>query len=154
MKNEEHSLLYHAMHSRPMAGCLPLFFLLAAIVVGGVFFFVEVSMPGPVRPQGNGKAMFMNDEITDMRLQLRSPLPLILPAYVDPTRQEAAAGQKLPRKATPELQAAPGTRIFERYPDSMILDEERLLQLPPATQENAPSPTPPTAEDREEQPAV
>lgn len=151
MKTEEHSLLYHAMHSRPMAGCLPLFFLLAAIVVGSVLLFVEVDMPKPVRPQGHGKVMFMNDEITDMRLQLRSPLPLILPPYVDPTRQEAAADHNLPRKASPELQPSPGTQIFERYPDSMILDEERLLQLPPQSQQPAPAPS---AEDREEQPAI
>lgn len=159
MKKEEHSLLYHAMHSRPMAGCLPLFFLLAAIVIGCAFFFVEVHMPEPTRPQGNGKIMHINDEITAMRMKLRSPLPLILPAYVDPTRIEAAADQTLPRKATPELQPSPGTRIFERYPDSLILDEKHLLQLPPPSQPQpveagaAPSATPEQG-DREEPAAV
>lgn len=150
MKKEEHSLLYHAMHSRPMAGCLPLFFLLAAIVVGSAFFFVKVDMPEPARPQGHGKVMFINDEITAMRMQLRSPLPLILPAYVDPTRVETAAGHSLPRKAEPELRPSPGTHIFERYPDSMILDEKRLLELPPPAATPAEQPS----ENREEPPAA
>ena len=155
MKKEEHSLLYHAMHSRPMAGCLPLFFLLAAIIIGSAFFFVEVYMPKPTRPQGHGKVMHINDEITAMRMQLRSPLPLVLPAYVDPTRVETAAGQTLPRKATPELHPSPGTHIFERYPDSLILDEKRLLQLPPETQPQQPNGTAtPTQEGDREEPAA
>lgn len=156
MEKEEHSLLYHALHSRPMAGCLPLFFLLAAIAVGSALLFVKVEMPRGVRPEGLGKAMFINDATTATRLKLRSPLPLILPAYVDPTRRETAAGQTLPRKAEPKLQPPPPSRIFSPHPTSMILDEDALLKLPepaqPESGEQAPSPT--RENDREESPSV
>ena len=76
MKDKEHSLLYHTMHSRPMPGCLPLFFLLAMIVVGTGLWFAPVEMPERVRPKGVGKVYVKNDRLTDFVLRRKSPLPL------------------------------------------------------------------------------
>lgn len=140
---EEHSLLYHAMHSRPMPGCLPLFMLLAAVVVGFLLLWVDVKMPERVRPQGYGKITYRNDAITAMRMQLRSPLPLLLPVFADPTRKDVAAGQNLPRRFEPAIAPAPEQPIFDTVPASMIIDEQRLLELPPqdsATEGKEPTP--------------
>ena len=131
-EQEEHSLLYHAMHSRPMPGCLPLFFLLAALLVAGLMLLVDVRMPQRVRPQGHGKVTYRSDEITNMRMQLRSPLPLILPIFADPSRKDVAAGQTLPRRFEPTLTPAPEQPLYDTVPASMVLDEQKLLELPPA----------------------
>lgn len=130
---EEHSLLYHAMHSRPMPGCLPLFMLLAAIIVGALLLLVDVKMPERVRPEGRGKITYNNDAITAMRVQLRSPLPLLLPVYADPTRQDTEVGQNLPRRFEASITPAPVQPIFDTVPASMVTDEQQLLALPPAT---------------------
>ena len=142
-QQEEHSLLYHAMHSRPMPGCLPLFFLLAALLVTALMLMVEVQMPRRVRPQGQGKVTYRSDEITNMRMQLRSPLPLILPVFADPSRKDVAAGQTLPRRFEPALTPAPEQPLFDTVPASMVIDEQKLLELPPTnliTAEKEPSP--------------
>ena len=131
-EQEEHSLLYHAMHSRPMPGCLPLFFLLAALLVAGLMLLADVRMPQRVRPQGHGKVTYRSDEITNMRMQLRSPLPLILPVFADPSRKDVAAGQALPRRFEPALTPAPEQPLYDTVPASMVLDEQKLLELPPA----------------------
>jgi len=142
-EQKEHSLLYHAMHSRPMPGCLPLFFLLAALVVAALMLLVNVQMPQRVRPHGHGKVTYRNDEITAMRMQLRSPLPLILPVYADPSRKDVAAGQTLPRRFEAELFPAPEQPLFDTVPASMVMDETKLLELPPAAPANeAKEPTP------------
>lgn len=143
--DKEQSLLYHAMHSRPMPGCLPLFFILAAIIVGLIMLCVEVEMPKRIRPEGHGKVTFRNDEITAMRMQLRSPLPLILPVFADPSRKDVAAGQTLPQRFEPALIPAPEQALFDSVPASMVTDERLLLELPPA-------PTPANEKGKEVQP--
>ena len=134
MKKEEHSLLYHAMHSRPMPGCLPLFFTMAAVVVGVVLLLVNVQFR-PV-PSAESKPVaqvtYYHDVITAMRMQLRSPLPLLLPVFADPTRKDAAAGASLPQKYEPSVRSAPMPPLFEAVPASMLVDERDLLALPPA----------------------
>lgn len=129
---EEHSLIYHAMHSRPMPGCLPLFMLLAAIIVGSLLLLVDVKMPERIRPEGHGKITYNNDAITAMRVQLRSPLPLLLPVYADPTRQDVDTGQSLPRRFEATITPAPVQPLFDTVPASMVTDEQQLLALPPA----------------------
>ena len=142
MPNREHSLLYHAMHSRPMPGCLPLFFVLAAVVVGSLMLLVDVQKPDPARPKGHGKVTYRSDAITAMRMQLRSPLPLLLPVYADPTRKDMAAGQTLPRRFEPAALEAPPQAILPTAPASIALDEEKLLALPPTSNDGKEAPTP------------
>ena len=142
MPHREHSLLYHAMHSRPMTGCLPLFFVLAALVVGALMLMVDVKKPEQVRPKGHGKVTYRNDAITSMRMKLHSPLPLLLPVYADPTRKDVAAGQTLPRRFEPALIEAPTQSLLPTEAASIVLDEEKLLELPAATNERKEAPTP------------
>lgn len=140
MKDKEHSLIYHALHSRPMPGCLPLFFILAALVVAFVLYHVQVKPSPELQSEGVARISLRSDELTAMRMQLRSPLPLLLPVKVDPTRREQA--EMLPRRSSPALQEAPMQPVFHGPHTSMLIDEAELLELPPPAEETTPAPKP------------
>lgn len=131
MSDPEQNLIYHAMHRRPMKGCLPLFILLSCGVVLGILSLVEVAIPRAPRPKGEGKVYYRNDELLHFNIRQRTPLPLRLPDYVDPVRQEEAASQALPGAYVPRLVQAPPPRLFAAAPDSCVLDKNLLLALPP-----------------------
>ena len=130
MKDKEHSLLYHTMHSRPMPGCLPLFFLLAMVVVGACVWFAPVEMPERVRAKGVGKVYVKNDRLSRFVLRRESPLPLHLPQHVDPEYQEDLAAASMPLQNQVKLLPPPAMPLFEEAADSAVLDTEKLLALP------------------------
>ena len=132
MKEKEHSLLYHTMHSRPMPGCLPLFFLLAMVVVGASVWFVPVEMPERVRANGEGKIYIKNDRLSKFVLRRESPLPLHLPQHVDPEYQEDLAAASMPLQNQVKLLPPPPMPLFAEAADSAVLDAEKLLALPGA----------------------
>ena len=140
-------LLFHSMHKRPMPGCLPLFFLVAAVVVGCIICMVQVTLPRQVRPKGVGNIYYRNDELTRFQVRQRSALPLRLPAFADPAAHQPIADHSLPleRKIGP-LPAAPYS-VTPQAPDSAVLDAEYLLALPPA--EEAPAAAAPAEEETE-----
>lgn len=133
MKDKEHSLIYHALHSRPMNGCLPLFFIISAAIVAAVVLLVEVKPNPQIQSSGKAQISLRSDELTAMRMQLRSPLPLLLPVKVDPTRQETA--ETLPRRSAPILQEAPMQPVFTGPRASMLISDAELLELPPPAQQ-------------------
>lgn len=132
MKRDPSKLIFHTMHKRPMPGCLPLFFLLAAGVAALVITLVKVSLPEAVRPRGVGSVHYRNDELTRFQVRQRSALPLRLPAYADPAAQSPIPAQELPQSRKVTLRPAPPQLISSELPDSAALDEETLLRLPPA----------------------
>lgn len=163
MKDKEHSLLYHTMHSRPMPGCLPLFFLLALIVVGTGLWFAPVEMPERVRPKGVGKVYVKNDRLTDFVLRRKSPLPLHLPLHADPEYQEDLAAASMPLARRAQIVPPPPQELFDPAADSAVLDAAALLELPPVpaveaptTESSAKTPSVPqsAAEETEFPPAV
>ena len=91
MKDKEKGLLYHTMHSRPMPGCLPLFFLLALGVTALCLWIAPVKMPERVRSKGVGEVYVKEDRLTHFLLRRQSPLPLHLPNSADPEYQEDVA---------------------------------------------------------------
>lgn len=131
-EKKEHSLLYHTMHSRPMPGCLPLFFLIAVVVVGGGIWFAPVRMPEPLQPEGVGRVGIKKDRLTDFVLQRKSPLPLHLPLHADPEFQEDIAQESMALLRPVRLQTPPPLPLFEEAGDSAVLDKALLLALPPA----------------------
>ena len=139
MKHAPAKLIYHSLHRRPMPGCLPLFFLMAALATAGVISLVRVAMPEPLRPRGQGSVQYRNDELTRFQVRQRSALPLRLPAYADPASQLPGAGYELPLSREVSLQPAPPLPISAEPPDSAVLDAGALLRLPPA-EESAPQP--------------
>ena len=96
MKDKEKGLLYHTMHSRPMPGCLPLFFLLALGVAALCIWIAPVKMPERVRPKGTGQVFVKTDRLTHFLLRRQSPRPLHLPNSADPEYHEDAAAAAMP----------------------------------------------------------
>ena len=139
MKEKEHSLLYHTMHSRPMPGCLPLFFLMAMAVVGVGIWFAPVEMPKRVKPKGVGQVYVKKDRLTDFVVRRTSPLPLHLPLHADPEYQEDVAAASMPLLRPVSILPPPPMPIFDAAPDSAVLNAESLLAFPDVQQE-APKP--------------
>lgn len=132
MKDKEHSLLYHTMHSRPMPGCLPLFFLLSMVVVGVGIWFVPVEMPKRIRPAGVGRVYLRQDRLTDFVLRRTSPLPLHLPQHADPEHREDMAAASMPLLRPVNILPPPPMPVFDEAPDSAVLDAAELLRFPDA----------------------
>ncbi len=130
MKNKEHSLLYHTMHSRPMPGCLPLFFGLALIVVGGIIWFAPVEMPERVRSEGLGRVSVKDDRLINFIVKRQSPLPLHMPLHADPDFQEDVAAAAMPLLRPARLEPLPPQPLFDPAADSAVLSAEKLLALP------------------------
>ena len=151
MKDKEHSLLYHTMHSRPMPGCLPLFFVLALGVTAGAMWLVPVKMPERVAPRGTGKVYIKKDRFTDFILRRQSPLPLQLPQHADPEYQEDVAAAAMPLVRPVDIVPAPPYDIFAPAADSAVLDPAALLALPGVTA--APEPAEEPAAGLQEEPA-
>lgn len=155
MKDKEHSLLYHTMHSRPMPGCLPLFFLMALVAVGAGMWFAPVEMPKRVTPKGVGRVGVKNDRLTDFVVRRTSPLPLHLPLHADPEYQEDMAAAAMPLLRPVSILPPPPMPIFDAAPDSSVLNAEELLAYPePPGQsvETAPAPVEPENSGEEVQP--
>ena len=108
MKNKEHSLLYHTMHSRPMPGCLPLFFGLALIVVGAGIWLAPVRMPERVRPEGVGRVSVKDDRLIHFIVRRQSPLPLHMPLHADPDFREDVDAAAMPLLRPARLEPLPG----------------------------------------------
>lgn len=148
-RDKENSLLYHTMHSRPMPGCLPLFFLLALIVAGIIIWYVPVKMPERVRPKGAGEVYMKNGRLADFVLRRSSPLPLHLPLLADPEYQEDAAAASMPLRMPVRILTPPKAELFESVLDSAVLSEADLLALP-GTETPAPTVSPAPAETAHE----
>ncbi len=138
MKDKEHSLLYHTMHSRPMPGCLPLFFLLAMVVVGVGLWAAPVEMPERVKPRGVGKVYKKEGRLTDFVLRRQSPLPLHLPLHADPEYCEDLAAASMPLLRESRVLPPPPQELFDPAADSAVLDAAALLELPPLSSVSAP----------------
>ena len=138
MKDKEHSLLYHTMHSRPMPGCLPLFFLLAMVVVGVGLWVAPVEMPELVKPRGVGKVYKKEGRLTDFVLRRQSPLPLHLPLHADPEYCEDLAAASMPLLRESRVLPPPPQELFDPAADSAVLDAAALLELPPLPSEPPP----------------
>ena len=130
MKDKEHSLLYHTMHSRPMPGCLPLFFGLAVIVVGCIVWFAPVEMPERVRPEGLGRVSVKDGRLINFIVKRQSPLPLHMPLHADPEFREDVAAAAMPLLRPARLEPLPPLPLFDPAADSAVLSAEKLLALP------------------------
>lgn len=118
------------MHSRPMPGCLPLFFLLALGVAALCIWIAPVKMPERVRPKGTGQVFVKTDRLTHFLLRRQSPLPLHLPNSADPEYHEDAAAAAMPLLRSARILPPPAQPVGPVVADSAVLDEAALLELP------------------------
>lgn len=130
MKDKEKGLLYHTMHSRPMPGCLPLFFLLALGVTALCLWIAPVKMPERVRSKGVGEVYVKEDRLTHFLLRRQSPLPLHLPNSADPEYQEDVAAASMPLLRPSQILPPPPLPVCPMVADSAVLDAAALLELP------------------------
>ncbi len=142
MKDKEHSLLYHTLHSRPMPGCLPLFFLFALVVAGVCLWLAPVEMPQQQRPRGVGKVYVKKGRLADFVLRRQSPLPLQLPQHADPEYSEDLAAAAMPLLRPSTVLPPPPLEMFDPAVDSAVLNAAELLALPPVEAAAAPAPAP------------
>ena len=131
MEEQEDILVYHPKYGRPLRGYMWMFVLFAALVVVLVFWVVRVVMPQPLPRVQEGNLHYRCDDLLHLQVLMHSPMPLPLPAYVDPARYEEAAAQALPTRFTPGISQAPAERIFSAAHDSAVLDANALIALPP-----------------------
>ncbi len=140
MNESRDNLVYHSEHRRHVrGGCMPVFLLLAlGLVVGGALL-VRVEMKPPVRPVREGNLLYRKDELLETQIRQRSPLPLRLPRYIAPLRQdEGVVNMPLRRKL--KAADAPEELPFPTAADSVVLNATSLLELPPAREPEAAKP--------------
>jgi len=142
MKRDEPGLIYHSLHGRGYRGCLPVTLVISALVVAGGMWLFQVRMPERVRPKGHGELFYRNDSLIHFQIRRRSPLPMNLPGFVDPARQESAAAVDSDGRVEAKLTPAPPFDFLSTPPDSAVLNADDLLALPPEgvpAQEAAPA---------------
>ncbi len=149
MKRDEPGLIYHSLHRRGYRGCLPVTFVISALVVAGGMCALQVRMPERVRHKGYGELFYRNDSLIHFQIRRRSPLPMNLPNFVDPARQESAAAVDSDGRVEAKLTPAPPFDFLSTPPDSAVLDADNLLALPP---EDVPPPEQAPAIGEEVQP--
>lgn len=131
-KEQDNSLIYHSLHGRNVQGCLPLFFLLAAIFITSMLWFMPVKREEPLRPKGLGTAYYRADELMQFIVKQRSLLPLQMPTRADPEFQEDITAAAMMQRRRVGLVPAPPQALLPTVPDSVVLDPAKMLELPPA----------------------
>ncbi len=155
MKERRHSLVFHSEHRRHVrGGCMPVFLLLALLCMGGMILLVRVVMAPPLRPAGEGNVLYRNDAFLEAQIRQRSPLPLRLPRYIAPLRQDEGV-LSMPLRRELRAAEAPEELPFPSAPDSVVLNRHALLELPPVKEEqvaapNADAPEQPQQEEEAE----
>ncbi len=137
MSENRPSLVFHSEHRRHVrGGCVPVFLLLALACMAGLMLLVSVEMEPPVRPAGEGNVLYRKDQFLEAQIRQRSPLPLILPRYIAPLRQDEGV-LSMPLREELKAAAAPEESPFPSAPDSVVLNRVTLLELPPEEGETA-----------------
>ncbi len=137
MSEENERLVYHSQSRRHVrSGCLPLFLLLALLFVVGVLWVVRVEMKPPLPPADEGNILYREDELLETQIRQRSPLPLRLPRYIAPLRQDEGV-VNLPLRRVLGAAPAPEELPYPVAADSVVLNPTSLLELPPAKEESS-----------------
>ncbi len=131
MSAPEDRLVFHSLHRRHVrGGCMPVFLLLAVAFLAGVFMLVRVEMKPPLRLAGEGNLLYRKDDLLETQIRQRSPLPLRLPRYIAPLRQDEGV-VNLPLRRVLSATDAPEELPFPTAADSVVLNAVSLLELPP-----------------------
>ncbi len=160
-KKQSEGLIYHSLHGKDVRGCLPVFILLAFIVMIAGFFLFKIKLTEDVTPRGKGQVYLKKDPLYDTHIGKISPLPLRLPEFADPAKGiRSYATLPITRYAT--FEPASPIRAFDReLLGSTILNDEYLLDLPAelsppwaSQKEELPSPSSPNDETPKKKPHV
>lgn len=117
--------------ARSLHGCLPLFFLGAAVVVGCGLWWLPVEMKPRLRPSGEGRVYYHNSGLVNYEAARKSPLTIL--TEQDPGeffyRDSEAMYDSVGRNA--DLRKAPPLDILPQVADSVVISRDILLELPP-----------------------
>lgn len=124
---------------RRLHGCLPLFVVGSAVVVGSALWWIPVQMKTPVRSAGMGRVYYHNSGLVNYEAARKSPLTLLTELdpggffYNESEEMYASIGRNA------ELRKAPPLDILPLVADSVVISREILLELPPETGESLPA---------------
>lgn len=135
MKHAPIRLIYHKLHRRPLAGNLPLFFILAVFVQALFLCMVGLKHMESEEKDGKlGEVYYRNDELMRFIVRQSSALPLRLPPYADPSIRSSATEHDLPLKRKVGPLSPPPYTFATQAPDSATMCAEAMLALPPAAE--------------------
>lgn len=127
--------IHHSAENRPH-GCLPLFFLLVLIPIFSLLFVARVQMPEAPVEAGEGSIYQHSTPFMYSHARMQSQLPMNLPAFADPAKAEEF-GSPLLFSSEAQLSGAPAITPYYKSHNSVILAEQKLLQLPQRSDEES-----------------
>lgn len=128
MKND---LKSNSAKPRKLHGCLPLFFLLSVGLIGGGLWVLPVQMPLRQHPSGQGRVYYHSSGLINYEAARKSPLTLRTDAdpggffYKDSEKLYKSVGRDA------ELRKAPPLDILPLVANSVVINRDLLLELPP-----------------------
>ncbi len=135
---------------RGLHGCLPLFFLIAAVAVGCVLWLIPVEKSARLRPAGEGRVYYHTSGLVNYEAARKSPLVLPPHSVFDDIFYQDSRKLYESIRRDAELRKAPPMEILPTVADSVVISREVLLELPPVPtrlpEQGGDTPDDPTAE--------
>lgn len=133
--------------ARQLHGCLPLFLLLSAALIGGGLWLLPVKMKERLRPSGEGKLYYHSSGLMNFEAVRKSPLTLPSRSVAEDIFYQDSVSMYNSVSREADLRKASPMDILPLVADSAVISRETLLELPPP--ETAPA-AEPTAEVSEQ----
>lgn len=127
------------MRARQLHGCLPLFLLLSAALIGGGLWLLPVKMKERLRPSGEGKLYYHSSGLMNFEAVRKSPLTLPSRSIAEDIFYQDSVSMYDSVSREADLRKAPPMDILPLVADSAVISRKTLLELPPPE-------TPPAAE--------
>lgn len=119
------------VRARQLHGCLPLFLLLSAALIGGGLWLLPVKMKERLRPSGEGKLYYHSSGLMNFEAVRKSPLTLPARSIAEDIFYQDSNGMYDSVSREADLRKAPPMDILPLVADSAVISRETLLELPP-----------------------
>lgn len=126
---------------RQLHGCLPLFLLLSAALIGGGLWLLPVKMKERLRPSGEGKLYYHSSGLMNFEAVRKSPLTLPSRSIAEDIFYQDSVSMYGSVSRDADLRKAPPMDILPQVADSAVISRETLLELPPPEPSPAAEPT-------------
>lgn len=144
------------VRARQLHGCLPLFLLLSAALLGGGLWLLPVKMKERMRPSGEGKVFYHSSGLMNYEAVRKSPLTLPSRSIAEDIFYQDSVSMYDSVSREADLRKAPPMDILPMVADSAVISRESLLELPPestpAADSAAAAPEPPVTPNPEVKP--
>ena len=126
---------------RQLHGCLPLFLLLSAALIGVGLWLLPVKMKERLRPSGEGKVYYHSSGLMNFEAVRKSPLTLPSRSVAEEIFYQDSVSMYDGVSREADLRKAPPMDILPLVADSAVISRETLLELPPSESPKAAEPT-------------